>query len=304
MAIRTRSYNWEEDLDLARTFFIETYKLANSFQHWVPTRFENEVFNDAECGQRIRIWEIQDQSSGTASSKIVAMAILNPPSYYTVHSHPDFKFLEKEIIAWVEQRWKQTAEDTKEALKINTFALGTDKERIALLSTLGYQNIGLYEYSRTRPDNAAILEHSLPAGFNIRNIQGEDDYPNLIEGIALVFNHNLFTEEVYRLMMKTSFYNQELDLVAIAPNGAIAAFCMVRIDPVSKIAEFEPVGTLPKYRELGLAKALMIEGLERAVKYQPSSFYIGAATHEAANRLYESLGFTDKIEVFQWQKRI
>ncbi|MHA2232591.1 MAG: hypothetical protein ACXAB4_08860, partial [Candidatus Hodarchaeales archaeon] len=132
MAIRTRFYKWEEDLDLARTFFIETYELANSFQHWVPTRFENEVFNDAECGQRIRIWETQDQSNGNASSKIVAMAILNPPSHYTLHSHPDFKFLESEIIAWVEQHWNQTQSDTQGAFKINTFALGTDKERIAL----------------------------------------------------------------------------------------------------------------------------------------------------------------------------
>lgn len=304
MAIRTRSYNWMKDLDLARAFFIETYKLANSFQHWVPTRFENEVFNDAECGKRIQIWEKNDQVNGNAGSKIVAMAILNPLSYYTLHSHPDFKFLESEIIAWVEQRWKQTQRDTQEEVMINTFALGTDNERIALLSNLGYQNVGLYEYPRTRPANAAILEQSPPAGFTIRNIQGEDDYPKLIEGIALVFNHNLFTEGVYRLMMKTSFYNQDLDLVAIAPDGSIAAFCMVRIDPVSKIAEFEPVGTLPKYRKLGLAKSLMTEGLSRATKYQPVLFYLGAATNDAANRLYESLGFTDKTEVFQWQKKI
>jgi ribosomal protein S18 acetylase RimI-like enzyme len=77
------------------------------------------------------------------------------------------------------------------------------------------------------------------------------------------------------------------------------------MDPVSRITSFEPMGTHPSYRGLGLAKVLIFEGLKRDMKYNPALFYIGgAANTPAANRLYDSVGFAQKLAEDCWNKEI
>jgi ribosomal protein S18 acetylase RimI-like enzyme len=113
------------------------------------------------------------------------------------------------------------------------------------------------------------------------------------------------TKRRAKIYSTASFYNSDLDLVAVDRHGNFAAFCTVRIDPVSKMAELEPVGTHPNYRKLGLAKSVVCEGLLRLQKYHPSSMCIlGAAMSKAANSFYESVGFTEKTEVHIWRKSI
>jgi ribosomal protein S18 acetylase RimI-like enzyme len=68
------------------------------------------------------------------------------------------------------------------------------------------------------------------------------------------------------------------------------------------IVEFEPVGTHPDHRKLGLAKSIILEGLKRLKSYNPSIVCIpGAAVNEGAVRLYDSLGFA-KEDVVIWRK--
>ena len=94
-------------------------------------------------------------------------------------------------------------------------------------------------------------------------------------------------------------------LVAVDPNGDFAALCTVRMDSVSRMAELEPVGTHPNYRKLGLAKSVVCEGLLRLQKHHPSSVcMLGAAATHAANRLHDSVGFTEKTEVHLWRKSV
>jgi len=65
------------------------------------------------------------------------------------------------------------------------------------------------------------------------------------------------------------------------------------------------MATHPNFRKLGLAKLLIYEGLRRAMKYDPAFFYIGgAANTPAANRLYDSVGFTEKLAEETWYKEI
>ncbi|MFW9846887.1 MAG: GNAT family N-acetyltransferase, partial [Candidatus Thorarchaeota archaeon] len=97
----------------------------------------------------------------------------------------------------------------------------------------------------------------------------------------------------------------DLDIVAVDPEGKFAAFCTVRIDPLSKIAELEPVGTHPDYRKLGLGKAVICEGLKRLEKYEPAAMVIiGAAPSAGARRLYESVGFVNEGTQHYWIKRL
>jgi hypothetical protein len=55
---------------------------------------------------------------------------------------------------------------------------------------------------------------------------------------------------------------------------------------------------------LGLAKALIFKGLKRAMRYDPTLLYVGAAKTPAANRLYESVSHTEKFAEHCWHKEI
>jgi mycothiol synthase len=59
----------------------------------------------------------------------------------------------------------------------------------------------------------------------------------------------------------TWLYRRDLDLVAIAPEGAIASFCTIWFDDVTRSACFKQVATVPAYQRRGLGKAVMTEGL-------------------------------------------
>ncbi|MHA1302730.1 MAG: GNAT family N-acetyltransferase [Candidatus Heimdallarchaeaceae archaeon] len=302
MIIESRYFDVEHDFERVMSFFIESFKMKDNHQHWVPTRFENEIFANEQCEERIKLWEKKNTSNENEDSKIVGLVILKQNSYI-LFTYSNFKFLEKEMIAWAEKSLKERNNNERKELKIVTIALEDDKERKTLLSELKYQKgdvCGHIRIKKVLPPQS----YSLPEGFEIRSLKDED-YPKYIKALEIVFNHSFFTEEVFRAMRETTtFYNPDLNLGVFDSAGNLAAFCMVRIDPISRIAEYEPVGTLPKYRRLGLAKALMIEGLKRSKQYEPTMFYVAAAHTEQAAKFYENLGFDDKIEVYCWEKII
>jgi len=89
----------------------------------------------------------------------------------------------------------------------------------------------------------------------------------------------------------------------IAPGGKFAAFATFRMDPGLMMVELDPVGTRAEYRKLGLGKAVISEGLRRVKGYETPFIYIPRANiEEGANRLYDSLGFTEKAGVHLWSK--
>jgi predicted acetyltransferase len=83
-------------------------------------------------------------------------------------------------------------------------------------------------------------------------------------------------------------YSRDLDLVAIAPDGAIAAFCTIWIDDVTRSAYFEPVATVPAHRRRGLGKAVLTEGLQRIQRLGATTAFVGGLS-PAANALYRSV---------------
>jgi len=312
MVLKMRSFTWKKDFELVRAFLLLTYNLTRSFQNWIPSMFENIKFGP--CGRKyrdeedeyIKIWENPNDSDISSVSKIVAVTFCKPSGDCWIQIHPDYRFSEKEIVLWLEEQRRKVKNNKKVKLKLRFRVDETDEKRIALLTDLGYQDCGLQDYNRERPVDKPIPDCQLTDGFTIRSVDVEEDYVQYKKVLAAVFSHcGRMTKRTARIYSTASFYNKDLDLVAVDSHGNFAAFCTVRMDPVSRMAELEPVGTHPDYRTLGLAKSVICEGLRRLQKYHPSSLCIlGAATSEAANRLYDSVGFTEKTEVHLWQKEL
>ncbi len=311
MTINVRPFKWDNDFALLRAFLTETHRLTNTWLNWLPSMFENIKFGPCGPTERpdeeddlIRIWEERDEPRGSADSRIVAVTHFSH-SLCCVQIHPHYRPLEAEIVPYLE-RWRKETMTESDAPEIHFVVPVTNRERTALLTKMDYEDTGLSEYNRRRPVNMQIPDCALPEEFSIRHVDVENDFVKYKEVIAAVFRHcGSMTERMAKIYASAQFYRPDLDLVVVAPNGKFAAFMTVRIDPVSRLAELEPVGTHPDYRGKGLAKCMILEALRRVRKYKPREICImGAAPTEAANALYDSVGFTEKTEVHDWCKRL
>jgi mycothiol synthase len=109
--------------------------------------------------------------------------------------------------------------------------------------------------------------------------------------------------EAYRRLRGVPGYRPDLDLVAVAPNGDFAAYCICWLDAENRTGEFEPVGTAPAYRRQGAARAVMLEGLWRlrAAGAETAIVYT-SANNRPAVALYESVGFRLYDEEHYYEK--
>ncbi|MHA1481728.1 MAG: GNAT family N-acetyltransferase [Candidatus Thorarchaeota archaeon] len=301
MTITVRDFHWDDDFDIVRTFLIETYNQTKTFQNWIPSMFENTKFGPGgteyldEEDEYIKIWE--------DDSKVVAVTIIKPARASTILIHPDYRNLEKTIVLWIEDLKIQTKSATDDKVVVGFLVPESDIVRAEMLEEMGYENQDVAEHNRIRPVDLAVPEYELPEGYRIRHANVVADFLKYKEVQGSVFGSmkNVLMSQLKRYS-EAQFYNAELDLVAVAPDGTFAGFVTVRIDNVSRLAEIEPLGIHPDHRRLGLAHALMSEGLKRVEKYKPECMVIlGAASTEAATKFYDSLGFSNE-DVNLWKK--
>ena len=306
MIIKAKSYNPDTDFTRILDFLRKTFLETKSFYNYFPTNFENDRYNYPEG---IHIWEELDESDHSKDPNIVSLTTPMRKFIYFVQCHANYQFLYPEMVTWIINH-SETVKD--EQLKDQSLIIITLEGNLSLENTLidhGFirgENEGIF---RIRPLDVPIHDFSLPEGFTIRPIKGEGEYDLYAKAIRETFGHGeWFNGEVVSQLNSSTYYNQDLDLVIEAPNGDIASFCTFRMDPVTKLTELEPMGTVPKYRKLGLGKALLGEGIKRLNKYNPSLLFIGgaggAADNLGANKLYESTGFAGRGIFYKWIKQI
>ncbi|MFW9959002.1 MAG: GNAT family N-acetyltransferase [Candidatus Odinarchaeota archaeon] len=254
-----------------------------------------------EEDEQIKIWEDDEKESST--SKIVAVTISKTSGDCRIFIHPEYRHLERRLVHSIEEQIEDIQKE-REQMFVFFCVSEWDSHRQELLQELGYEDKGPGEHERIRPIDLPIPEVTLPNGYVVRHVDVEKEFDNYHSVLSSVFKHcSNMTPHLAKLYSEAEFYNKELDLVIVAPDGSFAAFTTVRIDPVSRFAELEPVGVHPDHRRKGLAKAICCEGLHRLQKYKPRSVtIIGAATTEAATKLYDSLGFS-RANIHYWEKR-
>jgi ribosomal protein S18 acetylase RimI-like enzyme len=100
------------------------------------------------------------------------------------------------------------------------------------------------------------------------------------------------SDDDYARLQRLPGYYRDLDVVAVTPDGVIAAYMNGWIDPVNRIGDFGPVGACPAYRRQGLTRAALLEGLRRMRARGMERVCISTGeSNTPARRLYESIGF-------------
>lgn len=114
-----------------------------------------------------------------------------------------------------------------------------------------------------------------------------------------------FTAANYEEVRQTWLYDQSRDLVVEAPDGTLAACCIVWWDPAAGVAEIEPLGVLPGHRRLGLATAMCMAACAQVAALGGDQVFINTgprADYPAPAETYLAAGFK-VAEVAQTHRR-
>jgi ribosomal protein S18 acetylase RimI-like enzyme len=218
--------------------------------------------------------------------------------------------LESEMIDWAAQIVRLRNQTQGEDQTLDASTLEGDLKRLAFLEGHGFERLGESSLLMARPLDQAIPDPVLPAGFTIRPMQGEPELVTYVNLHRAAFGTENMTLDYRRSIMSTPDYQPELDLVAVAPNGELAAFCMGQIFPDDapraggqKEGWTDPMGTHPQYQRQGLARALMLTGMRLLQERGVDTALLGTSSQNLAmQRAAESVGFT-RISNTLWYAR-
>ncbi|GAB3730468.1 GNAT family N-acetyltransferase [Nocardiopsis nanhaiensis] len=103
-----------------------------------------------------------------------------------------------------------------------------------------------------------------------------------------------FSRERYDNTRASLLYDRELDLVVEAPDGALAACCVVWWDPRNRCSEIEPLGVVPEHRRRGLASALALAACSLTARRGGDRVFINVSPdlpYQTPAKTYASVGY-------------
>jgi GNAT superfamily N-acetyltransferase len=311
----------EADFWRVREFLTATERIAPLGHVWDVRWWDSQHFynpsgrweNGWERG--VRVWE-------TAEGALVACANWEDAGDAYLQVHPAYRFLEPEMLEWAEEALAAPVGDGGgRALTLWVFEYDTRRQRV--LRERGYEPTEEWGVVRhmTLPDVAyapALPRPGLPAPYVLREVRPEDDGAGSADSagaaggdcqrIADLLNaafgrtfHNAAEYKMYATLAPS--YVNELDLVAVAPDGSFAAYVAMPYNRENRRGIFEPVCTHPEHLRKGLASALMFEALARVRELGAVDVVVGTGDMAAANALYDSIGFTEAYRQVGWRKR-
>lgn len=250
-----------------------------------------------DLGQTVRLWV--DPGGDLLGFAVITPASAGGPAYFELQVHPGARGqgLEELMLDWVEG-----AAGPACRLVAEPGVYDDDVAQIETLVQRGFERVAGDSLLLLRPLDAPIPEPILPAGFDLRPLAGPHEAAERASAQRDAFHPSRTSDEHYRRLMDTPGYDRDLDLVAVAPDGTFAAFCLAWRDGANRVGLFEPVGTRAAYRRLGLARALLLVGMERQRSAGMESVVVGPISQEEdeALGLYRSVGFGEIRRVFAY----
>lgn len=222
---------------------------------------------------RTRLWEEDD--------KVVAYGWLFEGEVLDFCVHPEKPEHLEDVLEWAKARETDVLDSNAEAiatLQRNGFKRAPDSDPFMVFLAR---------------DLDELTEPHVPDGFELRTV-GEAEVESRVEAHRSAFEPSRVTVESYRNVMRAWPYRADLDCIAVAPDGRVAAYCLAWLDDMNRVGELEPVGTHADFRRRGLATAVCAFALRRLAEEGATTAVVyarGDAAYPAPKRLYESLGF-------------
>jgi mycothiol synthase len=243
--------------------------------------------------ETIRLWH-------DSQGKLVAYAILGEDPSFDCQVLPEYEDagIEAEALAWVEARLGELRQRDAQRWggDLVSAARQDDARRLAFLEQHGFRIRGQFsEVNMLRSLAEPIPASVLPPGCQVRALAeaGETaDRAGAERDVWLPWTVGNISDDDYARLMRLPGYERELDVVAVVPDGTIAAYVNCWIDPLNRVGDFGPVGARPAYRRQGLTRAALLEGMRRLLARGMERVCVSTGiANTPARRLYESVGF-------------
>lgn len=309
MKVSFRPYQIEDDFWRMREFLRQVFLLNDRLERcWHVARLDYARWHSCLNCAKVGLEEVAFlwQSDGQL------VAFLMPDggrgeAHFCVHPAWHTLELEEEMLNIAENRLAVIQPNGSR--KLYVWAPESDNLRQDLLIKHGYHKDDWPEYQWRRDLDIHLPAVPVPSGYTIRSLRDGLELLERCYALGLGFHEgdiNIAVENRddptwYRNIQNALLYRRDLDLVAIAADGAIAAFCTIWFDDATRSAYFEPVATVPAHQRRGLGKALMAGGLHRLQRLGATRAFVGGYS-VAANALYR-LVMGSEFELYEvWVK--
>jgi mycothiol synthase len=237
-----------------------------------------------------------------AEGRLVAWAVLQTPFWtvdYTFHPVAGAS-IQRQILGWADKRAHQALDTASGRPCWFVMVFENQLERRRHLEAAGFacqSDVGENSWSKVLMARAAagpIPASALPEGFSVRPLAGESEVAAYVELHQEVFESRNMTAGWRARTLRCPQHVPDLDLVAVAPDGRLAAFCICWLQRGAEGAsgQIEPLGVRADFRRMGLGRALLSEAVRRAHALGARQIYVETDNdRNAALGLYRSVGF-------------
>lgn len=270
----------------------------------LPDKPTIEFFEEFIARQTIRdgtrLW--------THADRLAGFAFIDEFNNLRFEIDPDFasEGLEDEIVNWGVLCMRERNAQSGQNETLDYSCSPENRQRIAIVERHGFVTDRVRTLHYARSMDEPICDHSFPPGFTYRSVEGETEVEKLVALHRAAFGTQKMTVENRLAIMRAPYYEPDLDLVAVAPNGDLAAFCICGFDVDDEhVGYTDPIGTHPHYQRLGLGKAIVTVGMLALRRRGARLVKLGTSSENIAMRgLAETLGFRVVSENWWFTKSV
>ncbi len=226
--------------------------------------------------------------------------------WFEAESDSTLEYLAGEMIAWGMKCLRLRSSCEGDAPGLDTVCSAENVHRVGLLQKHGFTMLRERTLRFSRSLLPPLEMIPLPEGFHLRPARGVVELDDLVALHRAAFGTDAMTAEQRLAILHAPGYLPDLDLVAVAPDGRLAVFCICGFDDPDRMVGYtDPVGTHPRYQNMGLGKAVVSAGMEKLKNLGARVVELGTSSENIAmQRLARSLGFTCIAEKIWFTKPV
>jgi predicted N-acetyltransferase YhbS len=275
VTIRMRSYQYSSDFERVGDFLVQHFQPDHRDGNWLQPAWEYMHYHpalDELALDRIGIWE--------DGGEIVAVAHYESAlgeAFFQLH--PGYPRLKAELLDYAEEQLCGQSDTGRRY--VHAYIQDRDAGFQALARARGYQRTPRYDRPLSRfiiPDPFPRI--SLPDGFCLKSLQGDNDLHKINRVLWRGFNHEgeapLEDVEGRKKAQSAPSYRKDLTIVVEAPDGYFVSYSGTWYEATNGYAYVEPVATDPDYRRRGLGRAAVLEGIRRCAELGATVAYVGS----------------------------
>jgi mycothiol synthase len=265
-----------------------------------------ELLSRGAIEKNTRLWENE-------AGELVAYAFVDSYNnlWFEIGGRARGTEIESQVVEWGVECVRRGAQKEGASATLDACCREDDAARRGLLERQGFVEQPVWTLRMARSLAGVIAEPQLPEGFVMRHVEGEGEVEALVTLHQAAHGTENVTVEERLSWMRVPEYDPELDLVVVAPDGELAAYCLCQVSEVDnartgrKEGWTDPVATHPAYQGRGLASALLLRGMQLLKERGMEAAVLGTSSENAAmQRVAEKVGFKVKSVQVWYEKRV